>query len=117
MTVVEKIRLLCKARKISIAKLERECGFANGYIGKLKGESISLSRLETVAEYFDLPLSFFTEKEDIPEHYLDPEAAEIAKELYQRPDLKILFKATRNVDPEDLKVVQNMVDALIKKDY
>lgn len=117
MNVVEKVKLLCKARKIPVYKLEKDLGFANSYIGQLRKGSMPLDRLEKIAEYFELPLSFFTEKEDIPEHYLDPEAAEIAKELYERPDLKILFKATRNVDPEDLKVVQNMVDALIKKDY
>ena len=49
-------------------------------------------------------------------YYLDPEAAEIAQELFERPELKVLFKASRKVSAEDIKVIQNMVDALARKD-
>lgn len=33
---VEYIRNLCKERKIPISKLEKECGFANGYLNPKK---------------------------------------------------------------------------------
>ena len=36
MNQVEKVKELCKERKISLHKLEMDCGFSNGYIGQLK---------------------------------------------------------------------------------
>ena len=45
-------------------------------------------------------------------YYLDPEAAEIAQEVQQRPELKILFDATRKVSADDLKFVVDMIDRI-----
>ena len=118
MNVVEKVKGLAKARGIPIYILERECGFSNGYIGQLKKGTMPMERVQKVAEYFELPLSYFTGEKDkgTEMYYLDPEAAEIAQELFERPELKVLFKASRKVSAEDIKVVQNMVDALARKD-
>lgn len=42
MTSVERIRNLCKERKIPISRLERDLGFANGYIGQLRKGTIRI---------------------------------------------------------------------------
>lgn len=49
-------------------------------------------------------------------YYLDPEAAEIAQEVYERPELKLLFDASRNVSPEDLAFVVGMIDRMKKNE-
>lgn len=49
-------------------------------------------------------------------YYLDPEAAEIAQEVQQRPELKILFDASRKVSADDLELVINMIDRLKKNE-
>ena len=36
MTSVERVKTICKERKVPISRLERECRFANGYISQLK---------------------------------------------------------------------------------
>lgn len=36
MNTVDRIKAICKERKIPISRLEKACGFANGYIGQLK---------------------------------------------------------------------------------
>lgn len=46
--------------------------------------------------------------------YDDPDAARIAQEVYERPDLRVLFNAAQDVSPEDLKVVIDLVDRLKK---
>lgn len=35
MNAVERVKTICKERKIPISKLESDCGFSNGYIGQL----------------------------------------------------------------------------------
>ncbi len=64
MTTVEKIKALCKERKVAMYKLEKELGFGNGYIGQLKKGSLPAERLVAVANYFSLPLSYFTDIEE-----------------------------------------------------
>lgn len=48
-------------------------------------------------------------------YYLDPEAAEIANEIYNRKDLRMLFDTTRKISKEDLQFIVRMVEGL-KKD-
>lgn len=36
MNSVELVKNICKERKIPISKMERDLGYANGYIGQLK---------------------------------------------------------------------------------
>ena len=58
MTSVEIVRNLCKERHVSIAKLERELGFANGYIGKLKKGTFPTDKAMAIANYFNVPIEY-----------------------------------------------------------
>ena len=49
-------------------------------------------------------------------YYLDPEAAEMAQELFENPDMRVLFDAARDITPDQLKAVGNMVEAMRKKE-
>lgn len=67
-----------------------------------------------VADLINDDLIADTELPEDTGHYLDPEAAELAQEMYDRPELRTLFSATRNVSKEDLEVVQQIVDRIAK---
>lgn len=54
MNSVEKVRKLCKERKVPYSHLEKACGFANGYIGQLRKGSIPDDRLVKIANYFGI---------------------------------------------------------------
>lgn len=56
-----------------------------------------------------------TEKKEEERYYFDDEAAEIAQEVYSRPELKMLFSASRNVSAEDLKAVIALVERMKKE--
>lgn len=58
MTSVDRVKIICKSRKIPISKLERELGFANGYIGQLKKGTMPAERLAAVAEYLDVSYEY-----------------------------------------------------------
>lgn len=60
MNTVERIKSICKERKIAISVLERECGFSNGYIGQLRKGSMPDDRLRKVAEYLKLSVDFLS---------------------------------------------------------
>lgn len=40
MNSVDRVKNICKERKIPISRLERDLGFSNGYIGQLKKRNI-----------------------------------------------------------------------------
>lgn len=58
MNSVEKVKMICKERKIPISKLESECGFANGYIGQLRKGVFPSDRLEKIANYLNVTIQF-----------------------------------------------------------
>ena len=46
MNTVDRVKSLCKERGVPISRLEKACGFANGYIGQLKKVVFRLTGLQ-----------------------------------------------------------------------
>lgn len=58
MNSVERVRAICKERKIAISKLEKDLGFANGYIGQLRKGVFPSDRLSAIANYLSVTPEF-----------------------------------------------------------
>ena len=58
MTTVDRVKALCKENKIAISKLERDLGFANGYIGQLRKGTFPDDRLRKIADYFEVKVEY-----------------------------------------------------------
>lgn len=56
MNTIEHVKAICESRKIPISRLERDCGFGNGYFRQLK--KIPDDRLARVAEYLDVSTDY-----------------------------------------------------------
>lgn len=112
MNTVEKIKLICSQRKIAISRLERECGFANGYIRSLRSGVIPSDRLQIVADYLDVPVTYLLDvQSDVHEggYYVDGETAAIAQKVFDDPNLRILFSAADDVAPENILLAAEML--------
>ena len=48
----ENILRLCKERNVTIARLEKECGFGNATVRGWQVSSPSIAKVQKVAEYF-----------------------------------------------------------------
>lgn len=57
-TLKERIVGLCKQENIPISKLEKELGFAGGYISKLDKSTPNSAKLQKIAEYFGVTLDY-----------------------------------------------------------
>ena len=57
MSTAEKIIELCKERNIPVAKLEKDCGFSNGYIRNMKGRDMPLNKATKAAVFLNVPVS------------------------------------------------------------
>lgn len=47
--------------------------------------------------------------EYVASYYLNEETQSIAQEIFENPDLRALFDASRNAKPEDLEIVKNLM--------
>lgn len=117
---VELVRSVCKEKKIPIARLERELGFSNGYLN-MKLKKIPYDRAVQIAKYLNIDVNLIlgVEPEPTPEipegkqiYYLDPETAELAQELLDNPGRRTLMDASRNMTPDQLKALVNMIDTM-----
>ena len=61
---VQLVRDLCKENKISVAKLEKDCGFANGYLNPKKMTKLPYDRAKVIAEYFGVSTEYILTGED-----------------------------------------------------
>lgn len=83
------------------------------------GRSIpSTKTLNKIADYFGVSLDYLTTGKDKDEtkYYLNDETAQMAQEIFENKELRMLFDASRNASPEDLKTVHDMMLALKRKE-
>lgn len=64
MNSVERVRAICKERRIAISKLEKDLGFANGYIGQLRKGVFPADRLSAIANYLSVSPEYLMSGED-----------------------------------------------------
>ena len=58
MDSVALVKAICKQRKIPISKLERDLGYANGYIGQLRKGTFPANRISEIAQYLSVPVEY-----------------------------------------------------------
>lgn len=118
MELKERLKELRKSKGLSQVALAEKVGMSKSTIGAYETGDItpSLQALNTLADFYNVDLNYLTGEADGSTYYLNPEAAEIAKEIYNNSDLRILFDATRDVSAEDLQVVIRMVEGLKKNE-
>lgn len=114
----ERLRELRQNKGLSQSQLADVLNISKSAISmyELGKREPDLETLEGIADFFNVDINYLLGKEDGSMYYLDPEAAEIAQEVQQRPELKILFDASRKVSAGDLELVINMIDRLKKNE-
>lgn len=64
MNGVDRVKAICKERKIPISKLERDLGYANGYIGQLRKGVFPSDRLMEIAKYLSVSHTYILTGEE-----------------------------------------------------
>lgn len=96
---------LRSARHLSQAKLAEKVGLSSAAIGTYENGTRMPSRetQEKLADFFNVSLDYLMGRDSKSIYYLNPETAETAQELFDNPDMRVLFDAVRDARPEDLK--------------
>ena len=116
MNSVERVKAICKERKIAISRLEKDLGFANGYIGQLRKGTFPAERLSDIAAYLSVSTEYLmtgNEKEK-PLINGDEELTEYVEMLKNRPECRMLFQLSKNATKEDVEAAVRIIEALRK---
>lgn len=81
-----------------------------------KGKSTpKADKRKKIADYFGVSLEYLDtgkESEVTEPYYLNDDAREMAQFMFENPEYKVLFDATRKIKKEDIQFVKEMIDRL-----
>lgn len=109
MNAVERVKTICKERKIPISKLESDCGFANGYIGQLRKGVFPDDRILKIAEHLNVSVDYLmtgTEKT------YSKEDALLDARISEDAELKEAIKKYYTLDEKARKYILEGIDLL-----
>lgn len=70
-------------------------------------------KVQKIADALGVPTSYFYA--DGEEYYIDPDVNALAQEMANRPGMKTLFEASRDLSEEDLQIVNQLILKLTDK--
>ncbi len=113
MNAVERVKKICKERKIPISRLESDLGFGNAYIYGLKKGTFPDDRLKLIAEYLGVSIDYLMTGEE-PKLSNYPEQVELLVKI--RNDKK-LFSAIEKyyaLSDRQKEHVLELIDLLVE---
>lgn len=120
MNTVDLVIKMCKERKIPISKLERDLGFSNGYIKKLKTGAFPSDRLQKIADYFGVGIDYLLGIDRInvnATYYMDENISKIAQEMFNDKDMQSLFHIKQKMDPQKFKAYMEFIKAQFRIEH
>lgn len=119
MDTFEIIQSLCKERGITVNYLENLLGFGNSSLRKKGANYLRSDRLLAVAQYFNVPMEYLMtgEMPSEQDYYVDKDVADLAEEFRVRPEMKIMFDASKDVSRRDLLMVAELLERLKGTQY
>ena len=86
---------------------------------KSRRNLISGKNAQLIADYFGVSVDYLMagkEKEGGEKYYINDETASIAQEIFDNKELRLLFDAAKDAQPDDLQTVHQMLLALKRKE-
>lgn len=73
-------------------------------------------RLSIVADYLGVTTGYLSTGENSDGYYYNDETLQMAQTLYENPELHMLFSATKDATPSELKSFYDMVMIMKRKE-
>lgn len=112
---------LCQSNNVTPYRVAADTGITRSTFTDWKNgrSKPSVTKLKKIADYFNVSLDYLmtgvdpVTEENTP-YYTDPEVREIANDIYENPDLRVLFDASRTMSKEDIEMVTDIVNRIRK---
>ena len=105
MSSVDRVKAICKERKIPISKLERDLGYANGYIGQLRKGVFPANRMLEIATYLSISPDYLMTGEETKKA---PTETSERKDVLDEVDVAF-YGDYRELTEDDKETVRDMV--------
>lgn len=112
MGLYENIRDTAKLKGISVNQIEKDLSLPRSSIAKYSAHVPSADKLISIAHYLGVSVESLASDKDSTEenkYYFDDNTAAVAQDIFDNPELKALFDAARNCDPEELRLAAEML--------
>lgn len=109
---VQFVRDICKQRKIPVSQLEKDCGFANGYLNPKKMAKLPYDRAQIIADYLQISVTLILtgeEQKNAP--------AESGKRKVTDEDIMFaLFRGKEGITPEMYEEVKGFAEFVAQRE-
>lgn len=116
------LKTLRRAKGLTQEELAKALKISRSTIGMYENGSREpdYETLELIADFFNVDIDYLLGRTNkttvIPnQYYLNEDANEAAQFLFENPEYKVLFDASRKVKPEDIQFVAEMIERMSKK--
>lgn len=123
MTIAENIKKIREHYGLTQAELGEIAGVSDKAVSTWENGTAEprMGAIQKIAEHFHISKGSIVDDKDQTSgqnegYYFDDEAAELAQEIYEDPELRVLLKAKRDLSKDDMEVIVNMIKALQAKD-
>lgn len=110
--IIARIKQIMAVKGISQAELVRRTGIRASSISDwLAGKyTPKQDKIDLMAAALGVsPAWLMYGKEEIEPYYIDPETAVLAQELKNRPEFRVMFDSTKDLDPESIKKIVDFI--------
>lgn len=107
------LKRLRSLHKMTQAELAQKVGFSQQAIARWEtGRSTpDPNTLIKLSKIFDVTVDeLIGNKKPSGGYYLNPDTARLAQEIHDNPQYKVLFDATKHLNPESIKEVMKFID-------
>lgn len=111
MNLGEKIKKLRLYKNFTLEELGSLIGTSKQTLHKYEQgiiNNIPKEKIELLAKYLECSPSYLYDWEE-ESYYLDDNTREIAQNIFENDELRLLFDASKNASPEDLKLVTDIL--------
>ena len=103
-------------------EMSQKLGISRSTIGMYEtgAREPDFETLETIADFFNVDIDYLLGRTDkttlLPEtvghYYLNDDARDLAQFMFENPEYKVLFDASRKVKKEDIEFVKQFMDRM-----
>lgn len=115
-----RVRKYRTEREMTLQELADKCGYTSrASINKIENGEVDVptSKVQLIADALGVsPLDLMGKRDEPDSYYINEETAALAQQIYEDKELRALFDAARDADPEALQAAQAMLKVLKRKE-
>lgn len=120
MDSVERVKKICKERKIPISRLEKDLGYSNGYVGQLRKGVFPSDRLVEISKYLGISEKYLmtgidedglTEKDN---RDIAKDLENLKRKLSNKEDGPASYEGT-DIPEDDLDMFTGQIEIMLRR--